>query len=206
MAAAMGFSSFGAQDRPAKKRRFNSHADAVVSGSYACRIRLASVEAASVREDDWCQQPPAPPSGRASRQQHHGRIVREQMMMRLSLTMMRTRWVMQSILTAVEILAVRGMTVTTWLRSTSAHRHCGGAYGNTYGISGLPGREDDSNRAGRGDEAHSTAEAATTVEEEAAFEARGGRNGGSTTMTRAAMRIHGRAWNSHMGSNRKGHG
>src|SRR5262245_38098972 len=33
MAAAMGFSSFGAQDRPAKKRRYHSGSDAVVSSS-----------------------------------------------------------------------------------------------------------------------------------------------------------------------------
>ncbi len=33
MAAAMGFSSFGSTERPNKKRRFNSHADAVVSGT-----------------------------------------------------------------------------------------------------------------------------------------------------------------------------
>ena len=33
MAAAMGFSSFGSTERPSKKRRFNSHADAVVSGT-----------------------------------------------------------------------------------------------------------------------------------------------------------------------------
>lgn len=66
MAQFLGFSSFGAKDRPQKKRKYNAQADAIVGGQPSSRAKAANTNASTGANSTPLGAPPQPtPSANA---------------------------------------------------------------------------------------------------------------------------------------------